>query len=220
MDSFVQLRAPAEYGGERQASVEVIDPDGRGRFRLTKRARRRLCGWSDAGFYQIRLANGRDMLIGVNPDRRESDLQPIAEMCSKLWSGSAGQRFSAGRGRFVARRKAISSSESVVVRYAACIGSGSGGDGIRQPLHGHAAGGNMSKQSELNSYIARVQQRLRLGAWLRGAAIFTGTALVVTLAPGPGAQPVRVSCSTESLGRAWRWWWRWAARRRSGWRCP
>ena len=40
----------------------------------------------------------------------------------------------------------------------------------------------MSKQSELSSYIASLQQRLRLGAWLRGAAIFTGTALLVTLA--------------------------------------
>ncbi len=40
----------------------------------------------------------------------------------------------------------------------------------------------MSKQNELNSYIARLQRRLRLGAWLRGAAIFTGTALIVTVA--------------------------------------
>ncbi len=40
----------------------------------------------------------------------------------------------------------------------------------------------MSKQNELNSYIGRVRQRLRLGAWVRGAAIFTGTALVVTFA--------------------------------------
>jgi hypothetical protein len=40
----------------------------------------------------------------------------------------------------------------------------------------------MSKQSELNSYIARLQQRLRRGAWLRGAAVFTGTALGVTIA--------------------------------------
>ncbi|HWW97407.1 MAG TPA: hypothetical protein VNY74_06910, partial [Edaphobacter sp.] len=39
----------------------------------------------------------------------------------------------------------------------------------------------MSKRNELNSYIARLQQRLRLGAWLRGAAIFTGTALIVTV---------------------------------------
>ena len=40
----------------------------------------------------------------------------------------------------------------------------------------------MSRRDELNSYIARLQQRLRLGAWLRGGAIFTGTALVVTVA--------------------------------------
>jgi hypothetical protein len=40
----------------------------------------------------------------------------------------------------------------------------------------------MSKQRELNSYIAGLQQRLRLGAWLRGAAIFTATALSVTIA--------------------------------------
>jgi hypothetical protein len=40
----------------------------------------------------------------------------------------------------------------------------------------------MSKRRELNSYIAGLQQRLRLGAWLRGAAVFTGAALIVTIA--------------------------------------
>jgi len=40
----------------------------------------------------------------------------------------------------------------------------------------------MSYQIELYSYIARLQQRLRLATWLRGAAIFTGTALAVTVA--------------------------------------
>ncbi len=40
----------------------------------------------------------------------------------------------------------------------------------------------MSNLSELNSYIARLQQRLRLGAWLRGAVIFIGSALTVTVA--------------------------------------
>jgi hypothetical protein len=39
----------------------------------------------------------------------------------------------------------------------------------------------MSNQLELNSYIAHLRQRLRLDAWLRGAAIFTGTALIVTI---------------------------------------
>jgi hypothetical protein len=39
----------------------------------------------------------------------------------------------------------------------------------------------MSNSSELLSYIARLQRRLRLGAGLRGAAIFTSAALLVTL---------------------------------------
>jgi hypothetical protein len=39
----------------------------------------------------------------------------------------------------------------------------------------------MSRQRELDSYIAQLQQRLRLGAWVRGATIFTGTALAVTV---------------------------------------
>ena len=40
----------------------------------------------------------------------------------------------------------------------------------------------MNNRSELNSYITRLQQRLRVGVWLRGAAIFTGTALAITVA--------------------------------------
>ena len=39
----------------------------------------------------------------------------------------------------------------------------------------------MSYRNELNSYITRLHHRLRLGTWLRGAAIFTGTALFVTV---------------------------------------
>ena len=39
----------------------------------------------------------------------------------------------------------------------------------------------MSNSSELNGYISRLRHRLRLDAWLRGAAIFMGTALGVTL---------------------------------------
>lgn len=39
----------------------------------------------------------------------------------------------------------------------------------------------MSYRNELNSYITRLHHRLRLGVWLRGAAIFTGTALFVTV---------------------------------------
>ena len=40
----------------------------------------------------------------------------------------------------------------------------------------------MSNRNELNFYIGRILQRLRLAAWILGAAIFTGTALIVTVA--------------------------------------
>ncbi len=40
----------------------------------------------------------------------------------------------------------------------------------------------MNNRSELDSYITRLQQRLRAGVWLRGAAIFTATALAITVA--------------------------------------
>ena len=40
----------------------------------------------------------------------------------------------------------------------------------------------MNNRNELNLSIARLQQRLRLGVWLRGVAIFAGTALTMTVA--------------------------------------
>ncbi len=89
VDSYVQLRAPADMAGE-TASVEVIGPDGLRPLSLAESRSAQTLRLEHAGFYQVRLANGRDMLIGVNPDRRESDLQPIAADVQKLWSGSAG----------------------------------------------------------------------------------------------------------------------------------
>ena len=89
VDSFVQLRAPTESAGE-TGSVEVFGPDGRRALSLSEGRTAQTLRLEHAGFYQIRLANGHDMLIGVNPDRRESDLQPIAEDVQKLWSGSSG----------------------------------------------------------------------------------------------------------------------------------
>jgi hypothetical protein len=50
-----------------------------------------------AGFYQIRFANGRDALIAVNPDRRESGLELIPEDVLRLWSGSGGTDAAATR---------------------------------------------------------------------------------------------------------------------------
>jgi hypothetical protein len=43
---------------------------------------------SRAGFYQVRFANGRDALLAVNADPKESDLRPVPEDVMKLWTGA------------------------------------------------------------------------------------------------------------------------------------
>jgi hypothetical protein len=90
VDSFVQLRSGGEPVGE-VASVEVIDPDGRRPLSLNEARTVQTFRLRRAGFYQIRFANGRDAVIGVNPDRRESDLEPIAPDVQQLWNGSKGE---------------------------------------------------------------------------------------------------------------------------------
>jgi Aerotolerance regulator N-terminal/von Willebrand factor type A domain len=89
VDSFVQLHAASEPV-RAVANVEVIDPDGRRPLSLSEARTVQTFRLERAGFYQIRFANGRDAVIGVNPDRRESDLEPLAEDVQQLWSGNSG----------------------------------------------------------------------------------------------------------------------------------
>lgn len=88
VDSFVQLRSAGEPAGA-ATNIEVIDPDGRRPLSLAEARTVQSLRLERAGFYQIRFASGRDAVIAVNPDRRESDLQPLAEDVQQLWSGSA-----------------------------------------------------------------------------------------------------------------------------------
>ena len=90
VDSFVQLRSAAEPIGQ-VAGVEVVDPDGHRPLSLSEARTVQTFRLRRAGFYQIRFANGRDAVIGVNPDRRESDLEPIAPDVQQLWNGSRGE---------------------------------------------------------------------------------------------------------------------------------
>jgi hypothetical protein len=89
VDSFVQLRSVAKPTGA-VANVEVIDPDGRRPLSLSEARTAQSVRLERAGFYQVRFANGRDAVIGVNPDRRESDLRPLAEDVQQLWTGGSG----------------------------------------------------------------------------------------------------------------------------------
>jgi hypothetical protein len=85
VDSYVQLKAP---NGE-STNVEVIDPFGHRPLSLRDARTAQTLRLENVGFYQIRLANGQDAVIGVNADRRESDLRPIGDDVLKLWGGAS-----------------------------------------------------------------------------------------------------------------------------------
>jgi len=87
-DSFLELRTAKE----RSVSVEVTDPDGKRPLSLTEASTAENYQLARAGFYELRLANGRRDMVGVNPDRRESDLSQISEEALSLWRGTGGQQ--------------------------------------------------------------------------------------------------------------------------------
>jgi hypothetical protein len=82
VDSYIPLRTAAS---QTSAGVEIIDPGGQRALSLTQAAAAQSFQLTRAGFYQVRFANGRVALIGVNPDRRESDLAAIPDDLLELW---------------------------------------------------------------------------------------------------------------------------------------
>jgi hypothetical protein len=88
VDSFVQLRSPASEGAAESSTVDVVGPDGARPLTLQEEATAQTLRLTQAGFYQIRYPSGRDALLAVNPDPRESDLQMIPDDVLRLWSGS------------------------------------------------------------------------------------------------------------------------------------
>ncbi len=90
VDSFLELRTAKE----RSIGVEVIDPEGKHPLSLTEATTAENFQLSRAGFYELRLANGRRDMVGVNPDRRESDLATISDDALNLWKGTGNQQAS------------------------------------------------------------------------------------------------------------------------------
>lgn len=88
VDAFVQLRSAVQPAGIR-GNIEVIDPDGKRPLSLNEAGTAQSLRLTRAGFYQIHFANGHEGVIGVNPDRRESDLMAMPDDLQRLWSGEA-----------------------------------------------------------------------------------------------------------------------------------
>jgi hypothetical protein len=87
VDAYLDLRNAREQG----QGVEVTDPDGKRPLTLSEAASTQSFQLTEAGYYQLRLANGRQDEVGVNPDPKESNLDIIPEDVLALWRGKGGQ---------------------------------------------------------------------------------------------------------------------------------
>lgn len=74
----------------------VLDPAGRRPISLDQSTRAQTLRLETAGFYDVRRPNGRQELVAVNPDRRESDFAPIPEETLALWRGAGTPGTAAG----------------------------------------------------------------------------------------------------------------------------
>ena len=87
VDAFLELRNAKEKG----QGVEITDPAGKRPLSLSEAASAQSFQLTEAGFYQLRLANGRQNVIGVNPDPKESNLDVIPDDVLALWQGKGSQ---------------------------------------------------------------------------------------------------------------------------------
>jgi hypothetical protein len=93
VDSWVELRS----GGQAPSAVQVIGPDGKPAFPLNHATSAQAFRFTRAGFYEFHRADGHANLVGVNPDRRESDLSTMSEEMLSLWRGTASRSAQASR---------------------------------------------------------------------------------------------------------------------------
>ncbi len=88
VDAFFELRNAKEQAQKEQKTpVEVTDPAGNRPLTLAEAASAQSLQLTEAGYYQIRLANGRQDQVGVNPDPKESNLDVIPDDVLALWQG-------------------------------------------------------------------------------------------------------------------------------------
>ncbi len=93
--SFVQLGNTLDNHPQR-SPVEVIDPVGQRPLSLSASHIAQSLRLEKVGFYRIHFSTGRDAVIGVNPDRLESDLQPMPDDLQQLWTGGGSKRPNTG----------------------------------------------------------------------------------------------------------------------------
>jgi hypothetical protein len=84
VDSYIELRTAKDRG----AAIDVTEPDGSHPLSLKDATTTQNFQVTREGFYDIHRANGREELIAVHADRRESDLTPIPQETLALWKNT------------------------------------------------------------------------------------------------------------------------------------
>ena len=84
VDSYIELRSAKERG----AAIDVTEPDGSHPLSLTDATTTQTFQATHEGFYEIHRANGREEMVAVHADRRESDLTPIPPETLALWKNT------------------------------------------------------------------------------------------------------------------------------------
>jgi hypothetical protein len=87
VDAFLELR----NAREQSQGVEVTGPEGKRELTLSEATSAQSFQLTKAGFYQLRLANGRQNELGVNADPKESNLDVIPGDVLALWQGIGAQ---------------------------------------------------------------------------------------------------------------------------------
>jgi len=90
VDAFLDLRSAAAQSKAQTERVEVTDPEGQRPLTLGEASSAQSFQLTEAGYYQIRFANGRQDEIGVNADPKESNLDVIPHDVLALWQGKPG----------------------------------------------------------------------------------------------------------------------------------
>jgi hypothetical protein len=86
VDSFLDLRTARDEG----STVDVLDPEGKRALTLEEAAKSEAFRLSREGFYEVKRGNGRNELVAVHADRRESDLDVIPADTLALWQSTGG----------------------------------------------------------------------------------------------------------------------------------